>query len=68
MKKQTGVNYLIQHLKNLGMDFQLNSINGIIEKSNEIERENIVTAYNHGTFYLRGEDYFKKHFENESGI
>jgi len=68
MKKQTAVEYLIQHLKNLGMDYQLNSYKGIIEKSKEIERENIVTAYNHGTFYLRGEDYFKKHFEDESGI
>lgn len=32
------------------------------------EREQIINAYDHGTFFLRGEDYFKKHFENESGI
>ena len=32
------------------------------------EREQIINAYDSGTFYLKGENYYKKTFEDESGI
>ena len=32
------------------------------------EREKIINAYDSGTFYLKGENYYKKTFEDESGI
>ena len=48
MKKQTAVEYLIHHLKNLGMDFQLNSVNGIIDQAHQIETEQIIESYKKG--------------------
>jgi hypothetical protein len=64
IKFKTAVEYLIQHLKNLGMDFQLNSVNVIIEQAKEIEREQIINAYDSGTFFIEGNDYFENTFKN----
>jgi uncharacterized protein YqgV (UPF0045/DUF77 family) len=68
MKKQTAVEWLIDYLKDLGLNYQLHALNDIIEQGKAMEREQIINAYDAGTFYLRGEDYFIKTFEDESGI
>lgn len=68
MKNKTAVEWLLSQLNNLGFDYQLNSVKVVIEQAIELEREQIIDAYDSGTFYLEGEDYFKKLYQDESGI
>lgn len=66
MKNKTAVEWLISQLNNLGFDYQLNSVKVVIEKAMEIEREQIINAYDSGTFYLEGGLYYKETFETET--
>ena len=68
MKKQTAVEWLIDYLKDLGMNYQLHALNDIIEQGKAMEREQIINAYDAGTFYLEGALYYKETFEDEKGI
>lgn len=67
MKNKTAVEWLIENyfgsLENCTPNFR----NKIIE-AKAIEREQIINAYDAGTFYLEGGLYYKETFENESGI
>ena len=66
MKKQTAVEWLISQLweaKKTKSNWK-----ELEKKAKEIEREQIINSYDSGTFFLKGEDYFKKTFEDESGI
>ena len=68
MKNKTAVEWLNDAInKKLNNDLGP-SFTDLFNEAKKLEREQIINAYNHGTFFLRGEDYFKKHFENESGI
>jgi hypothetical protein len=76
-KKQTAVEYYDKMLSQIFNEFlkdELSKIELITKIQNafypalELEKEQIITAYNHGTFYLEGEDYYKETFEDESGI
>ena len=64
-KKQTGVEWLKKKLFN---EFGFAFSDNILNDAKEIEKQNIINAYDSGTFYLKGENYFKKTFEDESGI
>ena len=63
MKKLTAVEWLIKQFSDNGSICLQDYL-----EAKKLEREQIINAYNHGTFFLRGEDYYKKHFEDESGI
>lgn len=70
-KKQTAVDWLIEQIQSDEYinAFGCNYISIVIqEQAKELEREQIINAYDEGTFYLKGEDYYKKTFEDESGI
>ena len=60
-KKQTAVEWLIK-------EFNLESFPGAINLALSMEKEQIINAYDSGTFYLEGEDYYKEIFEDETGI
>jgi len=66
MKKQTAVEWLISQLNKKG--FAQVVTDSEIEQAKEIEREQIINAYDSATFYLKGETYYRKTFEDESGI
>jgi len=77
MKKQTAVEYYDKMLAQIFNEFlkdEISKIELICKIQNvfypalELEKEQIITAYNHGTFYLRGEDYYKNNYEDESRI
>jgi hypothetical protein len=71
MKKQTAVEWLVNEL-NQKIDFipmdKWDMIRDIVQQAKEIEREQIINAYDSGTFFLEGEDYYKNNYEDESGI
>jgi hypothetical protein len=71
MKKQTAVEWLVNEL-NQKIDFipmdKWDMIRDIVQQAKEIEREQIINAYDSATFYLKGEIYYRKTFEDESGI
>lgn len=65
MKNKTAVEQLRERLfKEFGFAYSDN----IHEEIKVIEREQIINAYDAGTFYLEGGLYYKETFENESGI
>ena len=64
MKKQTAVEWLIERFKEKNFCYSIKDF----EQAKEIEREQIINAYDSATFYLKGEIYFKKTFVDESGI
>ena len=59
-KKQTAVEWLVK-------EFNLESFHGSVNLALSLEKEQIINAYDSQTFYLKGEDYFKKTYENEPG-
>jgi hypothetical protein len=60
-KKQTAVEWLIK-------EFNLESFHATINLALSMEKEQIINAYDAGTFYLEGELYYKETFEDERGI
>jgi hypothetical protein len=71
MKKQTAVEWLIEqiHSEEYSKAFGTTYLSVVFtEQAQKMEKEQIINAYNSGTFYTQGEDYFKKTFEDESGI
>jgi|688.fasta_scaffold2121190_1 hypothetical protein len=58
-KKQTAVEWIVK-------EFNLESFHGAVNLALSLEKEQIINAYDSGTFYLEGEDYFRKTYENES--
>jgi hypothetical protein len=64
MKKQTAVEWLIGQLP----IFQQVALIELFNEAKLMEREQIINAYDSGTFFLEGEDYYKNTFEDESGI
>ena len=68
MKNKTAVEWLNDAInKKLNNDLGPSFTDLFIE-AKQLEREQIINAYDSGTFYLKGENYFKKTFEDESGI
>ena len=70
MKNKTAVEWLQLKLNSVKpTDFcSIEKIKVWVELAKGIEREQIINAYDSGTFYLKGENYYKKTFEDESGI
>ena len=64
IKFKTAVEWLIERFKEKNFCYSIKDF----EQAKKIEREQIINAYDSGTFYLKGENYFKKTFEDESGI
>ena len=60
-KRQTAVEWLVK-------EFNLECFPAAVRLALSLEKEQIIDAYDSGTFYLEGEDYFKKLYEDESGI
>ena len=60
-KRQTAVEWLVK-------EFNLECFPAAVNLALSLEKEQIIDAYDSGTFYLEGEDYFKKIYEDESGI
>jgi hypothetical protein len=67
MKKQTAVEWLIEQIFN-EVDLKDSILKLAINEAKKLEREQIINAYDAGTFYLEGGLYYKETFENESGI
>jgi hypothetical protein len=68
MKNKTAVEWLNEAI-NQKLKSELGpSFTDLFIEAKQLEREQIINAYDSGTFYLKGENYFKKHFEDESGI
>jgi hypothetical protein len=77
MKKQTAVEYYDKIIAKIFYEFlkdEISKIELITKIQNafypalELEREQIINAYDAGTFYLEGGLYYKETFEDESGI
>ena len=71
MKKQTAVEWLIEqiHSEEYSKAFGTTYLSIVItEQAQKMEKEQIINAYDAGTFYLEGELYYKETFEDESGI
>jgi hypothetical protein len=75
MKKQTAVEYYDKMLAQIFNEFLKDEISKIelITKiqnafypAKELEREQIINAYDAGTFYLEGGLYYKETFENQT--
>ena len=66
MKKQTAVEWLFEKLPTI--DKYDPYYADIFQQAKAMEKEQIINAYDAGTFYLKGENYYKKTFEDESGI
>ena len=62
-KKQTGVEWLKKKLFN---EFGFAFSDNILNDAKEIEKQNIINAYNSGTFYIQGDEYYEKTFEIEN--
>jgi len=43
-KRQTAVEWLIDYLKDLGLNYQLHALNDIIEQGKAMEKEQIIAA------------------------
>jgi hypothetical protein len=67
MKKQTAIERLIEQIFN-EVDLKDSILKLAINEAKKLEREQIINAYDSGTFYLKGENYYKKTFEDESAI
>ena len=68
MKNKTAVEWLNDAInKKLNNDLGP-SFTDLFNEAKKLERKQIINAYDSGTFYLKGENYFKKTFEDESGI
>ena len=70
-KKQTAVEWLIEQIESeeYTKAFGCTYISIVIqEQAKKLEREQIINAYDSGTFYLEGELYYKETFEDEKGI
>jgi len=68
MKKQTAVEWLNEAINNKLKSELGPSFTDLFNEAKEIEREQIINAYDSATFYLKGEIYYRKTFEDESGI
>lgn len=66
MKNKTAVEWLISQLWEAKKT--KSAWKELEKQAKKLEREQIINAYDHGTFYLKGEDYYRKTFEDESGI
>jgi hypothetical protein len=60
-KRQTAVEWLVK-------EFNLQSFPASVNLALSLEKEQIIDAYDSGTFFLEGEDYYKNNYEDESGI
>ena len=60
-KKQTAVEWLVK-------EFNLECYPAAVRLALSLEKEQIINAYDSGTFYLEGEDYFEKTFNDGSGV
>jgi len=60
-KRQTAVEWLVK-------EFNLESFPASVNLALSLEKEQIIDAYDSATFYLKGEIYYRKTFEYESGI
>jgi hypothetical protein len=60
-KRQTAVEWLVK-------EFNLESFPASVNLALSLEKEQIIDAYDSGTFFLEGEDYYKNNYEDESGI
>jgi hypothetical protein len=68
MKNKTAVEWLNDAInKKLNNDLGP-SFTDLFNEAKKLEREQIINAYDAGTFYLEGGLYYKETFENESGI
>jgi hypothetical protein len=68
MKNKTAVEWLNEAI-NKKLKSELGpSFTDLFNEAKKIEREQIINAYDEGTFYLKGEIYYRKTFEDESGI
>ena len=63
--KQTAVEWLINRLGKSGFDFSSNQ--GNIQKAKEIEKQQIIEAYDEaeGKIIGRGEQYYNEQFKNK---
>ena len=68
MKKQTAVEWLNEAINNKLKSELGPSFIDLFNEAKAIEREQIINAYDAGTFYLEGGLYYKETFEDESGI
>ena len=71
MKKQTAVEWLIEQIQSdeYTNAFGCTYISIVVqEQAKELEREHLINAYDSGTFFLEGKDYYKITFEDEKGI
>jgi hypothetical protein len=68
MKKQTAVEWLNEAINNKLKSELGPSFTDLFNEAKAIEREQIINSYDSGTFFLKGEDYYKTTFEDESGI
>jgi hypothetical protein len=68
MKKQTAVEWLNEAINNKLKSELGPSFTDLFNEAKSIEREQIINAYDSATFYLKGEIYYRKTFEDESGI
>jgi hypothetical protein len=66
MKKQTAVEWLESRLNSVKpTDFcSIEKVKDWVEQAKEIEREQIINAYDSGTFFIEGNDYFENTFKN----
>jgi hypothetical protein len=68
MKKQTAIEWLNEAI-NKKLKSELGpSFTDLFNEAKAIEREQIINAYDAGTFYLEGALYYKETFEDEKGI
>ena len=62
MKNKTAVEWLIERFKEKNFCYSIKDF----DQAKEIEREQIINAYDAGTFYLEGGLYYKETFETET--
>lgn len=66
MKNKTAVEWLISQLWEAKKT--KSAWKELEKQAKKLEREQIINAYDAGTFYLEGGLYYKETFENEKGI
>jgi hypothetical protein len=66
MKNKTAVEWLEEPLLNILTHQQQMQLIGLFQQAKELEREQIINAYDAGTFYLEGGLYYKETFETET--
>ena len=60
--KQTALEFLVSHLIEYGFDLSLHKIE--IEQAKEMEKQQIIDAYNE-LYVSTGEQYYNKQFKNK---